>query len=186
MDRTLPTEPTAAGRTVMAISMGGCGAFKYAAEYPGTFSYAGSLSGELDPELPVAQAFQPKTCVHGDPAREEILWRDNDSTALAGNLRGVRLFVRSGDGVPGPFDGARTPADPFQRAVRQMQLVVEAGRASRGAAVPGRGGARAYSRRCCLLPRVALRAVSAPGDAGVRGLVARAIAASGCDPARSR
>jgi S-formylglutathione hydrolase FrmB len=127
IDRTLPTEPTAAGRAVMGISMGGGGAFKYAAEYPGTFGYAGSLSGELDPELPVAQAFQPKTCVHGDPALEEIVWRDNDATALAGNLRGVRLFVRSGDGVPGPFDAAQPPAEPFQRAVRQTQLVVEAG-----------------------------------------------------------
>lgn len=119
IDRTLPTVPTAAGRAVMGISMGGGGAFKYAAEYPGTFGYAGSLSGELDPELPVAQAFLPKTCVHGDPALQEVVWRDNDATNLAGNLRGVKLFVRSGDGVPGPFDAAQPPADPFQRAVRQ-------------------------------------------------------------------
>ena len=127
IDRVLPTEPTAAGRAVVGISMGGGGAFKYAAEYPGTFGYAGSLSGELDPELPVAQAFLPKTCVHGDPALQEVVWRDNDATNLAGNLRGVRLFVRSGDGVPGPFDAAQPPADPFQRAVRQTQLVIEAG-----------------------------------------------------------
>jgi diacylglycerol O-acyltransferase/trehalose O-mycolyltransferase len=127
IDRVLPTEPTAAGRAVVGISMGGGGAFKYAAEYPGTFGYAGSLSGELDPELPVAQAFLPKTCVHGDPALQEVVWRDNDATALAANLHGVRLFVRSGDGVPGPFDPAQPPADPFQRAVRQTQLVVEAG-----------------------------------------------------------
>jgi diacylglycerol O-acyltransferase / trehalose O-mycolyltransferase len=145
IDRTLPTVPTAAGRAVMGISMGGGGAFKYAAEYPGTFGYAGSLSGELDPELPVAQAFLPKTCVHGDPAVDEVIWRDNDSANLAGSLRGVRLFVRSGDGVPGPFDATQPPADPFQRAVRQTDLVVEAGAhaealrflaAARGAGVP--------------------------------------------------
>jgi hypothetical protein len=56
-----------------------------------------------------------------------FIWRDNDSANLAGNLRGVRLFVRSGDGVPGQFDATQPPADPFQRAVRQTDLVVEAG-----------------------------------------------------------
>ena len=30
------------------------------------------------------------------PRRTEVIWRDNDSTDLAGNLRGVRMFVRTG------------------------------------------------------------------------------------------
>jgi S-formylglutathione hydrolase FrmB len=120
IDRTFPTVPQAAGRAIAGISMGGGGAMKYAAAYPGTFGYAGSFSGEIYPELPEAQAFQTPNCKFGDPAIEEVVWRDNDPTNLAGNLRGVRLFVRSGDGTPGPLD---SPTDPFG----QVRLVVEYG-----------------------------------------------------------
>jgi diacylglycerol O-acyltransferase/trehalose O-mycolyltransferase len=120
IDRTFPTIPRAAGRAIAGISMGGGGAMKYAAAYPGTFGYAGSFSGEIYPELPEAQAFQTPNCKFGDPATEEVVWRDNDPTNLAGNLRGVRLFVRSGDGTPGPLD---SPTDPFG----QVRLAVEYG-----------------------------------------------------------
>jgi diacylglycerol O-acyltransferase / trehalose O-mycolyltransferase len=120
IDRRFPTVRGAAGRAIAGISMGGGGAFKYAAAYPGTFGYAGSFSGELYPELPEALAFQTPNCKFGDPATEEVIWRDNDPTILAGNLRGVRLFVRSGDGSPGPLD---SPSDPFE----QIRLSTEYG-----------------------------------------------------------
>jgi diacylglycerol O-acyltransferase/trehalose O-mycolyltransferase len=120
IDRTFPTVPGAAGRAIAGISMGGGGAMKYAAAYPGTFGYAGSFSGEIYPELPEAVAFQTPNCKLGDPATEEVVWRDNDPTNLAGNLRGVRLFVRSGDGTPGPYD---SPDDPFG----QVRLLIEYG-----------------------------------------------------------
>lgn len=60
--------------------------------------------------------------MHGDPGLQEVLWRDDDATNLAAHLRGVRVFVRSGNGVPGPFDSAQPPADPSKRAVRQRSL----------------------------------------------------------------
>ena len=127
VDAHFPTLRTPAGRAVAGISMGGGGAAKYAAEYPGTFGYAGSLSGETNPELPVAEAFQPKSCKWGDPTAEEVVWRDNDSTNLASNFHGVRLFIRSGDGTPGRYDTPTPPTDPIQAAIRAVQLVVEYG-----------------------------------------------------------
>jgi S-formylglutathione hydrolase FrmB len=127
IDAHFPTRASAAGRAIAGISMGGGGAAKYAAEYPGTFGYVGAFSGETDPLLPAAIAFQDKTCKWGDPAREPIRWQDNDATTLAGNLRGVRVFVRCGDGTPGPFDTPQPPADPGQAAVRQYVLLIELG-----------------------------------------------------------
>ena len=129
IDAHFPTLTGAAGRAVVGISMGGGGATKYAAEYPGTFGYVGTFSGEAHPLLPVALAYQPKTCRWGDPATEQVIWRDNDSADLAalGNLRGIRIFIRSGDGTPGPFDSATAPADPVEAAVRRIELLIEYG-----------------------------------------------------------
>jgi diacylglycerol O-acyltransferase / trehalose O-mycolyltransferase len=127
IDAHFPTRASAGGRAIAGISMGGGGAAKYAAEYPGTFGYVGAFSGETDPLLPAAIAFQDKTCKWGDPALEPVRWQDNDATSLAGNLRGVRVFIRSGDGTPGPFDSPQPPGDPTQAAIRQYVLLIELG-----------------------------------------------------------
>jgi S-formylglutathione hydrolase FrmB len=127
IDHHFPTIATAAGRAIAGISMGGGGATKYAAEYPGTFGYVGTFSGESHPLLPAALAFQPKSCRWSDPAIHQVIWRDNDSTDLAGNLRGVRVFVRTGTGAPGPFDSPTPPADPGAAVIRQARLIVELG-----------------------------------------------------------
>jgi S-formylglutathione hydrolase FrmB len=127
IDQHFPTIKTAAGRAIVGISMGGGGATKYAAEYPGTFGYVGTLSGESDPLLPAAVAFQSKTCKWGDPNTQLLIWRDNDSTSLAANLKGVRIFIRCGDGTPGPFDYPTEPSDPTKAAIRRIQLIIEAG-----------------------------------------------------------
>jgi diacylglycerol O-acyltransferase/trehalose O-mycolyltransferase len=124
VDRTFPTRADAAGRAVAGISMGGGGAVKYAARNPGTFGYAGSLSGSLDLTVGMGRS---KNCMRGDPAQQEVVWRDNNPTAVAGNLRGVRLFVRSGDGTPGPYDSPTPPADPAERLTWQVRLLTEAG-----------------------------------------------------------
>jgi len=127
IDAHFPTRASAGGRAIAGISMGGGGAAKYGAEFPGTFGYVGAFSGETDPLLPAAVAFQDKTCKWGDPALQPVRWQDNDATTLAGNLRGVRVFVRCGDGTPGPFDTPQPPADPAQAAVRQYVLLIELG-----------------------------------------------------------
>jgi hypothetical protein len=73
----------------------------------------------LDVQLPVYQAVI-QGCSYGDPAAEEVVWRDNNPTPLAGNLRGVRLFLRSGDGSPGPYDSPTRGQDVVEWAVGQM------------------------------------------------------------------
>jgi S-formylglutathione hydrolase FrmB len=127
IDAHFPTRPGAGGRAIAGLSMGGGGATKYAAEHPGLFGYVGTFSGEADPLLPVAVAFQTQTCKWGDPATQAVVWRDNDSTTLAGNLRGVRVFVRSGTGMPGPLDGPTPAAGSGAAVVRNVQTIIEAG-----------------------------------------------------------
>jgi hypothetical protein len=59
-------------------------------------------------------------CKYGDPAVDEVTWRDNDPTELAPNLKGIDLFVASGNGESGPFDDPGRPTDPVESVVGQM------------------------------------------------------------------
>jgi diacylglycerol O-acyltransferase/trehalose O-mycolyltransferase len=127
IDWRFPTISGPAGHAVAGISMGGGGATKYAAEYPGTFGYAGTFSGEAHPLLPLALTVQNKTCRWGDPATHQVIWRDNDSADLAHNLYGVRVFIRSGNGTPGPYDSPTEPSNPVAALIRRGQLGVEYG-----------------------------------------------------------
>ncbi|MFI7708819.1 alpha/beta hydrolase [Nonomuraea sp. NPDC049480] len=124
VDRTFPTRANPAGRAIAGISMGGGGAVKYAAAFPGTFGYVGSFSGGLDSTV---DGRRQQNCVRGNPDEQEVVWRDNNPTHLAANLRGTQLFVRSGTGKPGPFDSSTPPADPIERRQWQTRLLVEAG-----------------------------------------------------------
>jgi S-formylglutathione hydrolase FrmB len=113
IDRAFPTRRGPAGRAIAGISMGGTGAMKYAGEFPGTFGYAGSFSGGLDAAVGRGR---DGNCKWGEFPRDEVVWRDNNPTDLAPNLRGVRLYVRSGDGTPGPFDTPSGPLTPTRLA----------------------------------------------------------------------
>jgi S-formylglutathione hydrolase FrmB len=92
-------------RAIAGLSMGGLGAMDYAARHPGLFAAAASYSGVLHPlEHPrwwlglfSAQTDDPDA-VWGDPAADRGAWAAHDPTALAGRLRGTRLFVASGNG----------------------------------------------------------------------------------------
>lgn len=109
IDANFPTRASAAGRAVAGISMGG-GGTRYAASFPGTFGYTGSFSGAL------MRAPTGDDCIAPDPAHAPSVWRDNSAIDLAGNMRGLRVFVRSGDGMPGPFD--TVPIAPRQQTER--------------------------------------------------------------------
>jgi S-formylglutathione hydrolase FrmB len=125
VDAHFATLADGAHRAIAGLSMGGHGAMKYAAEYPGMFGYAGAFSGAVDPELPLYQALI-KQCTWGDPAIDGVVWRDNDPTDLAGNLRGVRLFDRTGDGKAGPFEAPGAPDDVVETIVGQMNVALKA------------------------------------------------------------
>ncbi|KAB2345299.1 esterase family protein [Actinomadura rudentiformis] len=107
-------------RAIAGNGMGGMGALAYAARHRGLFRAAASFSGPLntlhrDPggldvadlvELGVAIGSPSAdwTDVWGDPDVQRVVWRQHNPYDLAERLSGVRLYISSGDGDPGPYD----------------------------------------------------------------------------------
>jgi diacylglycerol O-acyltransferase/trehalose O-mycolyltransferase len=111
-------------RAVAGLSMGGLGAMSYAARHRGMFAAAASFSGLLHPladtrlllGLFSTYVSDPRA-IWGGPAAQRQTWAAHDPTALAGRLRGTRLFVSSGDGRPGPFDRRHGRRDDIEATV---------------------------------------------------------------------
>ncbi|MBO3748516.1 esterase family protein [Streptosporangiaceae bacterium NEAU-GS5] len=97
-------------RSIAGYSMGGHGAFMYAARHPGMYVAAAALSGVLDTrkDVPGFQSFLRSHDIDtadlwGDPDA----WAAHNPTDVAAALKGVRLYVSCGDGRPGPLDPAQ-------------------------------------------------------------------------------
>jgi diacylglycerol O-acyltransferase / trehalose O-mycolyltransferase len=111
-------------RAIAGLSMGGLGAMAYAARHRGIFTAAASYSGLLHPiadarvllDLFAAHTPDP-LAIWGDPDADRAQWAAHDPTELAARLRGVRLFVASGNGEPGPLDRDDRPRDPVEATV---------------------------------------------------------------------
>lgn len=125
VDANLRTIPTRSGRAVAGLSQGGYGSAEMAARHPDMFVAMASFSGapeiDRDPEviagatgvieaIAVGEDHVPPGSVFGDRATDEINWMGHDPSTLMENLRGMRLFLWTGAGVPGPYDG--TPPNP--------------------------------------------------------------------------
>ena len=111
-------------RAVAGLSMGGLGAMSYAARHRGMFAAAASFSGLLHPlgdTRLLLGLFSTYTsdplAIWGDPDAQRSAWAAHDPTALAGRLRGTRLFVSSGNGKPGPFDRPGKARDAIEATV---------------------------------------------------------------------
>lgn len=125
IDKTFPTVADRSGRAIAGLSMGGFGAMSYAARHPDLFAAAGSFSGALNPTygpgygqafVTLASAYfndgRVTQCIWGDGVTQEVRWRGNDPTYLAGNIAAMSLYVASGGGdadkpeglVPSPGD----------------------------------------------------------------------------------
>lgn len=95
---------------VAGLSMGGLGAMLYAARPPRRFLAAASFSGVLNASsnpglLDLFRAFTPDPlAIWGDPEADREVWERHDPTVLAPRLRGLPLFVSSGNGRSGPLD----------------------------------------------------------------------------------
>jgi S-formylglutathione hydrolase FrmB len=94
---------------IAGFSMGGYGAYYLAAQRPGYFGAAASLSGPLNiqrPEWPTAYNIDqnPWHMTYadqwGDPQANAFYWTAHNPTKLLGNLRHTRLYAVHGDGVP--------------------------------------------------------------------------------------
>ncbi|NUT45472.1 MAG: esterase family protein [Thermoactinospora sp.] len=104
-------------RAIAGFSMGGLGAFSYAARHPGMFRAAASFSGLLDAGRADADYL----------ARDKShdLWRDEDipkhsPTSLIAELTGIPLYVACGNGEPGPLDSPSTPKDDGEATIEEQ------------------------------------------------------------------
>jgi putative esterase len=102
--------------------MGGFGAFSYAARHPDLFVAAASFSGVL-----ALEAFSPLPL---GTAAERWHVRAHDPVNLAKNLRGLRLFMSSGNGERSPSDaaanGANAAVDSLEANTHACLLRMEA------------------------------------------------------------
>jgi S-formylglutathione hydrolase FrmB len=122
--------------------MGGFGAMSYAARHRGLFAAAASFSGAVDslyPEPATNLLFVGgvvSSGIWGDPTTNEATWRAHNPTDLVDKLRGVALFVATGDGTQGgPAGDVDAPgAYGIEQVVKQMNLSFA--RALDAAAVP--------------------------------------------------
>ncbi|MDF5753884.1 alpha/beta hydrolase family protein [Spongiactinospora sp. TRM90649] len=105
-------------RAVAGFSMGGLGAIGYAARHPGTFQAAAAYSGVLDTtgdraavrDLVSSNGEDP-AALWGDLTADDRQWDEHNPTVLAERLRGMKVYVSSGNGEPGPLDPPGTTAD---------------------------------------------------------------------------
>ncbi|WP_336083905.1 alpha/beta hydrolase [Nocardia sp. SSK8] len=111
------------GRDAVAgVSMSSSAVFRMAQELPQRFRLAGSFSGCVRTSDPAGQAMVSAivTAHHGDRANlwgapGDPAWTANDPYLHAERLRGVGLYVSTGNGLPGPLDtldGPHIGGDP--------------------------------------------------------------------------
>jgi S-formylglutathione hydrolase FrmB len=115
IDKTFRTIPKRSERAIAGVSMGGYGSMMLAARHPDLFADAASLSGAVDTDFqpiasvltlsPELQGVNKLDAIYGPQSTQEVRWRGHNPTTLAGNLRGLRLQVRSANGVPNPAIG---------------------------------------------------------------------------------
>jgi S-formylglutathione hydrolase FrmB len=111
------------GRAIAGLSMGGMGAFAYAARHPDLFLAAASFSGVLNPDhystpwngelIPASQIFS-SVC-----GQESWCLQSHDPVDLAPNLRGLYLFLSSGNGKPGSLDSHGTTFDQLEEQIHK-------------------------------------------------------------------
>ncbi len=111
------------GNGVFGLSMGGSAALALAAYHPDQFRYAASYSGYLNLSGPgMREALRAAMldaggfnidAMWGPPW--DARWQRNDPTFFAPLLRqnGTRLWISSGNGLPGPRDAVRSPIDAY-------------------------------------------------------------------------
>ena len=116
-------------RGIAGFSMGGFGAMSYAARHKGMFRAAATFSGFVDTmyAAPLSGAVYepggrgipgysfgtPRDGVWGPQATNEETWRAHNPTDLAAKLKGVWLYIGSGNGQPGGPAGDEARPDLY-------------------------------------------------------------------------
>ncbi|WP_373283774.1 alpha/beta hydrolase [Nocardia tenerifensis] len=97
---------------IVGASMGGNAALTLAAHHRDQFRFAGSLSGFVHPTFPLwNEAMRAAMWDEGNFNVDDMwgpagapAWTRNDATEQAELLRGLPMYVSTGDGAPGPLD----------------------------------------------------------------------------------
>jgi len=128
VDANLRTKPTRAARAIAGLSQGGFCSMSYAARHPDLFSVALSYSGApdiaYDPDAAAGASgiinatevgldHVPPNSMFGDRLTNEINWAAHDPATLANNLRATRMYLWTGNGLPGPYDSGPNPSAMF-------------------------------------------------------------------------
>jgi hypothetical protein len=107
--------------------MGGFGTFSYAARHPDLFTAALSMSGAVDITLApsVIDSIStsdggPSGSLWGKYETDQVRWRAHNPVDLAGNLRGLALWLRTGNGQPGGPLGGGPNLDIIEGGVEGM------------------------------------------------------------------
>ncbi len=119
IDAHYPTFARREGRAVAGLSMGGYGTMHYAARHPDLFVAAHAFSPAVDlteqrlrlVNTAVDLIDGPTSAYGGD----EVYMRGHNPVDLAGNLAGLSLTLRTGNGKPGGEDGRGY--DPVEETV---------------------------------------------------------------------
>jgi S-formylglutathione hydrolase FrmB len=123
VDSHYRTRATRAERAIAGLSMGGFGTFSYAARHPDLFTAALSMSGAVDstvaPSVLDAIAGQPGL-LWGQFETQQVRWRAHNPLDLAENLRGLALWLRTGNGQPGGPLGGTPNVDGIEAGVEIM------------------------------------------------------------------
>ena len=115
VDQRFRTVAARRGRAIAGLSMGGFGAFSYAARHPDLFAAAASFSGGVDLNQRLYGAPAGEVAVEGTEIRDgghpgsafgdfttdNIRWRGHNPPDLAVNLRGLALGLYTGNGAAG-------------------------------------------------------------------------------------
>jgi S-formylglutathione hydrolase FrmB len=136
IDANLRTIATRGERAVAGLSQGGFCSMSYAARHPDLFGVGLSYSGAPDiaydlvarvgftailSAIEVGLDHVAPGSIFGSPVTAEINWAAHDPTALAANLRNTKLFLYTGNGLPGPLDSGLNPgADTIEGGVHTL------------------------------------------------------------------
>jgi S-formylglutathione hydrolase FrmB len=123
-DANLRTRAERSGRAIAGLSQGGFGAMIAAARHPELFAAAASMSGATDIAYDRTTALTghtfvtgtesaqpvPPFSIFGNPVTNEINWQAHDPVTLVENLTGMKVYLYTGNGLPGPFDKSSAAA----------------------------------------------------------------------------
>ena len=122
-------------RAVAGLSMGGFGALSYAGRHPGFFRAAASFSGVAHPTYQGARStdliegivsaygYDPHA-LWGDPVADARIWAAHNPYDLARKLRGTKVYLSTGNGVPGPLDPPGATHDGLEELLGEQTVAV--------------------------------------------------------------